>query len=122
MVDRPVRVLGRASRGVVADIDKQLSAIEGELGRYEQLLTERERLRAARAALTREHPGQISQDDVAGYLAGHPGVRAGEIAKALGVPLATVSSHLYRGKRTRFVNRVNGWHLREQQPKPGGRR
>jgi DNA-directed RNA polymerase specialized sigma24 family protein len=122
MADRPPRVLGRASRGVVADIDKQLSAIDGELGRYEQLLTERERLRAARAALTGEHPGQISQDDVAGYLAEHPGVRAGEIAKALGVPLATVSSHLYRGKRTRFAKDEDGWHLREQPLKRGGSR
>ncbi len=122
MADRSPRVLGRASRGVVSDIDKQLSVIDGELGRYEQLLTERERLRAARAALTGEHPGQISQDDVAGYLAEHPGVRAGEIAKALGVPLATVSSHLYRGKRTRFLKGEDGWHLREQRPKPGGSR
>jgi len=89
--------------------------VDGELARYEELLAERERLRSARAALLGESatPGQISQGDVAEYLAGHPGSRAGEIAKALGVPLARVSSHLYRGKHTRFVSRADGWHLRE---------
>jgi hypothetical protein len=82
---------------------------------YDGLLAERDRLRAARAALTGEGPApQISQDDVAAYLAAHPGSRAGVIAKALGVPLARVSSHLYRGKHTRFVSRDDGWHLRDQ--------
>jgi hypothetical protein len=102
---------------VVAEIDLKLAALDGELARYQELLSERERLQAARAALLGEPhtPGQISQGDVAEYLAGHPGSRAGEIAKALGVPLARVSSHLYRGKHTRFVNRPDGWHLRETQ-------
>jgi hypothetical protein len=119
--------LGVASRGVVAEIDRKLAALDDELARYQELLSERERLQAARAALLGEPhtPGQISQGDVAEYLAGHPGSRAGEIAKALGVPLARVSSHLYRGKHTRFVNRPDGWHLREsdeQATKVGGRR
>jgi hypothetical protein len=111
------RGLGVASRGVVAEIDRKLAALDGELARYQELLSERERLQAARSALLGEPhtPGQISQGDVAEYLAGHPGSRAGEIAKALGVPLARVSSHLYRGKHTRFVNRPDGWHLRESQ-------
>jgi DNA-directed RNA polymerase specialized sigma24 family protein len=93
----------------VAQIDEQLEVIERE----------RQRLVAARAALTSEHPvstpsgaRRISQDDVAVFLREHPGSRAGEIAKALGVPLTTVSQHLYRGKRKRFVDKVDGWHLR----------
>jgi hypothetical protein len=121
------RGLGVASRGVVAEIDRKLAALEGELVRCQELLSERERLQAARSALLGEPhtPGQITQGDVAEYLAGHPGSRAGEIAKALGVPLARVSSHLYRGKHTRFVNRPDGWHLRdsdEHDSKAGGRR
>jgi hypothetical protein len=119
VADRSRGVLGRASRGVVADIDEKLSVLDGELAGYEELLAERDRLRAARAALMGEGPApQISQDDVAAYLAEHPGSRAGVIAKALGVPLARVSSHLYRGKHTRFVSRDHGWHLREQ-PRQG---
>ncbi len=114
MADR-AHGLGVASRGVVAEIDRKLAALDGELARYQELLSERERLQAARSALLGEPrtPGQITQGDVAEYLAGHPGSRAGEIAKALGVPLARVSSHLYRGKQTRFVSRPDGWHLRE---------
>jgi uncharacterized small protein (DUF1192 family) len=120
MADR-ARELGVASRGVVTEIDRRIAALDGELARYEELLAERERLRSARAALLGESstPGQISQGDVAEYLAGHPGSRAGEIAKALGVPLARVSSHLYRGKHTRFVSRADGWHLREDAESHG---
>jgi hypothetical protein len=123
MADR-ARGLGVASRGVVAEIDLKLAALDGELARYQELLSERERLQAARSALLGEPhtPGQISQGDVAEYLAGHPGSRAGEIAKALGVPLARVSSHLYRGKHTRFVNRPDGWHLRESSEGASGAR
>lgn len=114
MADRSRGVLGPASRGVVAEIDEKLSLLDGKLAGYEDLLAERDRLRAARAALMGEGPApQISQDDVAAYLAEHPGSRAGVIAKALGVPLARVSSHLYRGKHTRFVSRDHGWHLRK---------
>jgi hypothetical protein len=115
MADRARRELGVASRGVVADIEKKLVVLDGELAHYEELLSERERLQAARATLLGEKttPGQITYGDVAEYLAEHPGSRAGEIAKGLGVPLARVSSHLYRGKTTRFVSREDGWHLRE---------
>jgi hypothetical protein len=115
VADRSRGVVGRASRGVVAEIDEKLSVLDGELASYEDLLAERERLVAARAALTGEGPApRISQDDVAGYLAEHGQSRAGAIAKALGVPLANVSAHLYRGKHTRFVSREKGWDLRER--------
>lgn len=109
---------------MVAEIDRKLAALDGELARYERLLSERERLQAARSALLGEPhiPGQITQGDVAEYLAGHPGSRAGEIAKALGVPLARVSSHLYRGKQTRFVSRADGWHLRGNYEPAAGTR
>jgi hypothetical protein len=126
MADSARRELGVASRGVVADIEKKLAVLDGELARYEELLSERERLQAARATLLGEKttPGQITYEDVAEYLAEHPGSRAGEIARGLGVPLARVSSHLYRGKHTRFVSREDGWHLREgpeSAPGAGGR-
>ena len=64
--------------------------------------------------------GQITYGDVAEYLAEHPGSRAGEIAKGLGVSLARVSSHLYRGKHTRFVSREDGWHLAKAGTTPPG--
>jgi DNA-directed RNA polymerase specialized sigma24 family protein len=110
-----------ASRGVVAEIDARLEQLDEQLQGHEQLLAERDRLRRARATLTGESPlGQITKDDVAAYLAEHPGARPGEIANALGVASGTVSAHLFRGKRARFVSRGGEWFLREQ-PKRGRR-
>jgi DNA-binding MarR family transcriptional regulator len=98
----------------VAQIDEELRSVEAELARHEELLRERERLRAARATLLGEGPaGQISQDDVAGYLAEHPGSQPSEIARALGVTAGRVSAHLFRGKTSRFISRDDGWYLRE---------
>jgi hypothetical protein len=107
-------VIGRASRGVVAEIDERLKSLDDELASHKELLAERDRLRAARATLLGESPaGQISQDDVASYLAEHPGSRPRQIAQALGVSAGRVSAHLYRAKTTRFVSRSDGWYLRE---------
>jgi DNA-directed RNA polymerase specialized sigma24 family protein len=104
---------GRASK-VIAGIDERLADLNRELASHEELIAERERLRAARATLLGESPmGQLSQDDVAAYLAEHPGSRAGEIASALGVSAGRVSAHLYRAKTTRFLSRADGWYLRD---------
>lgn len=109
-------VIGRASRGVVAEIDERLKTLDDELASHEDLVAERDRLRAARATLLGESPaGQISQEDVAAYLREHPGSRPGQIAKALGVSSGRVSAHLYRAKTTRFVSRSDGWYLREKK-------
>jgi hypothetical protein len=102
---------------VVREIDQQLQRIETGLSGYEPLLRERERLLAARAALTGEAPkrgskARISQDDVAAFLAEHPDSWPADIASALEVPVTNVSAHLYRGKTTRFERTENGWRLR----------
>jgi hypothetical protein len=107
-------VIGGASRGVVAEIDERLKSLDEQLAAHEDLLDERERLRAARATLLGEKPtGQITQDQVADYLAAHPGSKPGDIASALGVSAGRVSAHLYRAKTTRFLSRRDGWYLRE---------
>jgi len=111
---------GFGSRGVLREIDDRLADVERELGGYRELVDERARLLAARASLTggprvnaATGARRLSQDEVAEYLRLHPGSRAGEIARALGVPLANVSQHLYRGKHGRFEARGDVWHLRE---------
>jgi hypothetical protein len=115
--ERSRGVIGRASRGVIAEIDERLKSLDEQLAYHEQLLGERNRLRAARSTLLGEtHTGQITQDDIAAYLAEHPGSRPGQIAAAFGVTAGRVSAHLYRAKTTRFVSRADGWDLRE---KPG---
>jgi hypothetical protein len=113
--------LGRASRGLVAEIDEQLSKLDARLAPHEPQMVERERLRAARALLMGEGPApqtpRISQNDLVGYLIDNPGARATAAAKFFGVPLTTVSAHFYRGKLTTFVSRGKGWHVREQAAK-----
>jgi DNA-directed RNA polymerase specialized sigma24 family protein len=107
-------VIGGSSRGVVAEIDERLKSLDEQLAAHEDLLDERERLRAARATLLGEKPtGQITQDQVADYLAEHPGSKPADIASALGVSAGRVSAHLYRAKTTRFLSRPDGWYLRE---------
>jgi DNA-directed RNA polymerase specialized sigma24 family protein len=119
--ERSRGVIGRASRGGIAEINERLKSLDEQLASHEQLLGERDRLRAARSTLLGESPtGQITQDDVASYLAEHPGSRPGQIAQALGVSSGRVSAHLYRAKTTRFVSRADGWYLRDR-PTRGSR-
>jgi hypothetical protein len=101
----------------VREIDHELERVNSGLSGYEPLLRERERLLAARAALTGEQPpssskARISQDDVAAFLAEHPDSWPADIAAALDVPVTNVSAHLYRGKTTRFTRGEHGWRLR----------
>jgi hypothetical protein len=113
--------LSKGARGVMREIDQQLERVNKGLSGYEGLLRERERLLAARAALSATTPEQgavrarTSQDDVAGYLAAHPDSWPAQIAAALGVPVTNVSAHLYRGKRTRFQRTVTGWRVRSDR-------
>ena len=102
------------ARGVVREIDQELRRLQR---REAELSAERARLLSARAALTgRASVGpsrgrRISQDDIAEFLAEHPGSWPAQIAEALGVPVTNISAHLYRGKGERFARLENGWHL-----------
>jgi hypothetical protein len=108
----------RGVRGVISGIDEQLDRVARE---QKALLAERERLLAARAALTgRAGAGpargkRISQDDVAAYLAEHPGSTASQVAEALGVPATNVSTHLYRAKDVRFQRKSDGWYVLSEE-------
>lgn len=82
-------------------------------------MAERRRLLTARAAITGErlpaagsYVRRVTQDEVAEYLAAHPGTRASLIARELGVPLTNISQHLHRGRETRFERREDGWYCR----------
>ena len=109
--------MGPAVRGVLREIDQQLQRIQQRLDDYEPLLQERDRLLAARNAITGHGTGigagpRISQEDIATYLTEHPGSLPAQIARDLQAPVTNISQHLYRGKGERFERRKDGWHLR----------
>jgi DNA-directed RNA polymerase specialized sigma24 family protein len=102
------------TRSVMREIDQEL----GRLTKWERVAaTERELLLSARAALAGGREARrprVSQAEVAAYLAQHPGSWPADIADALQVPATNVSSHLDRGRRTRYERRDDGWHLRSR--------
>lgn len=108
---------------MLAGIDGELERVNKGLAGYDELLAERRRLLAARAALTGEQEPRIagsgkrriSQDEVAAYLAEHPDSWPAEIAQGLGVPVTNVSGHLHRGKDSRFLRGGSGWRLRRHK-------
>jgi DNA-binding transcriptional ArsR family regulator len=103
----------------IAAIEGRIEELEAELARVGPLALERDRLIRARAALLGEPPPatlrptrRVTRDDVAAVLARHPGLRAGEIARALGAGQPAISAHLYRGKNIRFESRGARWFVR----------
>jgi hypothetical protein len=114
MTGRPHRLSGSA-RSVVREIDQELS----RLHKYEKALAaERELLLSARAALVGPDGAdparrrRVSQDEVAAYLAEHPGCSPAQIADALQAGATNVSEHLHRSRRTRYERREDGWYIR----------
>jgi hypothetical protein len=117
------------SRGVIAGIDRRIAELDQSLESVPEWMAERRSLLAARKELTGEPtpsrpPGvlrRITQDEVAAYLAEHPGSKAAPMAKDLGVALTTISQHLHRGRDKRFERRKDGWHLIPENPKGKGK-
>lgn len=114
----PSSPVGGAARSVMREIDQELNRLE----KWERTVAgERRVLLSARAALARNaepraRRPRVSQEEVAAYLADHPGSWPGEIADALSVPATNVSAHLYRGRHGRYERREDGWHLRTHRP------
>lgn len=107
---------------LVAEIEERLELLDDELAKVAPIVHERERLLVARAQLLGEPPPRsltaarrASREDVASVLRSHPGIRAGEIARVLGVGQPAISAHLYRGKDSRFRSRGGRWFLRGEQ-------
>jgi hypothetical protein len=102
----------------VAGIEARIEELETELAKVAPLALERERLLRVRAALVGEPTPpsftasrRVTQDDVAAMLEQHPGLRAGEIARALDAGQPAISAHLYRGKNGRFRSMGGRWYL-----------
>jgi hypothetical protein len=94
----------RPSRGLKAQIDTEIVELDRE----------RARLVAARSALERDKPQRFSQEDVASYLAEHPGSTYIEIAEGLRALPRNIAAHLNRGKAAgRFQSDGGKWSLEE---------
>ncbi len=100
----------RHALGVRRQLDRDIKRLDDE----------RARLLAARAALDgellapAEKPRRFSQDDIATYLAEHPGSTYTEIAAGLETSPINVAAHLSRGqKAARFRNTDGKWSLEE---------
>lgn len=95
-----------------AAITQQLRELDERLAPYEEMVEQRKRLTSALAALDGGSAvkKRVRRNDVAAYLAAHPGSMPAEIAAALEVPRANVQAHLVRNEGTLFENR-DGWHV-----------
>ena len=111
----------RNSLGVKAQLDREIKDLDRERARENKELDERRaRLVAALAVLDgktiapQAKRRRISQDDVADYLAEHPGSTYLEIAEGLGASPTVIAAHLNRGKSVgRFSNSAGKWSLVE---------
>ncbi len=98
-----------ARRGITRELD----AVERELAPYDELVERRERLTRALAALDggADTKKRVRWEQVAEYVAAHPGAMPAEIAAALEVPAANAHAHLSRNEGTVFERRGDGWHV-----------
>src|SRR6266566_3832399 len=106
--------LAGSARSVMREIEQELNRLD----KWERAAAgERAVLLSARAVLAGDAGPRIaprrrvSQDEIARYLAAHPGSWPGEIADALDAPATNVSTHLDRGRHTRYERREDGWYL-----------
>ena len=88
-------------------ITRELADIERELAPYEELVDRRERLTRALAALDggADVKKRVRWEQVAEYVAAHPGAMPTEIAAALEIPAANAHAHLSRNEGSVFERR-----------------
>jgi hypothetical protein len=96
-------------------ITRELNHVEKELAPYDELVERRERLARALAALDggAASKKRVRWEQVAEYVAAHPGAMPAEIAAALEIPAANAHAHLSRNEGSVFERRGDGWHVVE---------
>ena len=105
----------------IAEIDAGLEEIEKRLTRYQKLIDTKTKLLSARRALlgtgsrTTGNAGtRLTGDDLQARLKEKPGSTASQLAEFFGVPLTTVSSHIYRNK-DRYIKKGDGYWARDPE-------
>lgn len=102
-------------------IQEAIDRIEKKMRPYDKLKEKRDRLRSAQRALlggnkiTGEGGSRLTQEEIVAYLGENPGARPVDIAKHFDVPQPTISSHLYRGKDSRFLTKDKRWYNRDPE-------
>jgi DNA-directed RNA polymerase specialized sigma24 family protein len=107
--------LSGAARSVLREIDHELNRLDNwemAAARERSLLLSARAALAGTAGAAAAYRRRVSQDDVAAYLAEHPGSSPADIADSLQVPATNVSTHLHRRRNTRYERREDGWYLR----------
>jgi chromatin segregation and condensation protein Rec8/ScpA/Scc1 (kleisin family) len=91
---------------------EKLQEVDEQLEPYQELVEKHERLAGALAALDGGNTikKRVKWEQVAEYVAEHPGSQPAEIAAALEVPAPNAQSHLLRNENTVFEKRKDGWH------------
>jgi hypothetical protein len=92
---------------------EKLNEVDEQLEPYKELVEKQERLASALAALDggKSLKKRVKWEQVAEYVAEHPGSMPAEIAAALEVPTTNAQSHLLRNENTVFEKRKDGWHV-----------
>jgi hypothetical protein len=106
---------GRGFNAARRGITRELTEVERELTPYDELVERRARLTRALAALDGGTgvKKRVRWEQVAEYVAAHPGAMPTEIAAALEVPAANAHAHLSRNEGSVFERRGDGWHVVE---------
>jgi hypothetical protein len=96
-------------------LTEQLNRIDEQLQPYDELVEARKMAAKALAALDagKTLKKRVSWEDIAAYVAAHPGSKPAEIAAGLEVPVANVYAHLARNEDHIFDKRKDGIHLKD---------
>lgn len=110
--------LSSDQEAVLEVLDARIERLEEKLKKAQPLMNRLNKLKQVRRVLLNEKGTtggggngrtQLAQEEVIRFLREKGPSQPAEIAEALGVPGATVRSHLYRGRDTTYRDDGNGW-------------
>jgi hypothetical protein len=92
---------------------EKLNEVDEQLEPYNELVEKKERLASALAALDggQSIKKRVKWEEVAEYVAEHPGSTPAEIAAGLEVPATNAQAHLQRNQGTVFKRTGEGWDV-----------
>jgi Fic family protein len=103
-------------------LDEEITQVEAKLRKYEPLIEHKKSLESSKrsllggARLTSGNNGmRMRQEDIVAFLEDNPGSTGKEIADNFGAPYSTISSHLYRGRNERFLEKDKRWFNRDPE-------